>query len=161
MPALIRTNLVLAPIADYFFPPLGWASAAVISSLGVGHLGPAVAHWKRKRTGLDLLYACICFCTLSTFTFLPSALMYALLEFWPKRSKKIRQENEANFLARLRRLPRVVLVDQAGKLVEANRQDLKPGDVVDGTVSWHLAEADEDTLRSFKEHRSGDRVPFR
>lgn len=128
--ALIRTNLFLAPIADYLFPPLGWASAAVISTLGVGHLGPAVAHWKQKRTGLDLLYACICFCTLSTFTFLPSALMYALLEFWPKRSKKIRQDNEANFLARLRRLPRVVLVDQAGKLVEVNRQDLKPGDVV-------------------------------
>jgi hypothetical protein len=54
------------------------------------------------------------------------------------------------FLARLRRLPRVVLVDQAAKLVEANRQDLKPGDAVDDIVSWRLAEADEDTLRSFK-----------
>jgi E1-E2 ATPase len=129
-PALIRANLALAPIADYVFPPLGWASAAVITTLGVGHLGPAVARWKQKRTGLDLLYACICFCTLSTFTFLPSALMYALLQFWPKQSEKIRQENEANFLARLRRLPRKVLVDQAGKLAEVNRQDLKPGDVV-------------------------------
>jgi hypothetical protein len=129
-PALVRTNLVLAPIADYLFPPLGWASAAVVSTLGVTHLGPAVARWKQKRTGLDVLYACICVCTLSTFTFLPSALMYGLLEFWPKRSKKIRQENETNFLARLRRLPRRVLVDQAGKHVEVNRQDLKPGDVV-------------------------------
>jgi len=129
-PALIRANLVLAPIADYVFPPLGWASAAVITTLGAGHLGPAVARWKQKSTGLDLLYACICFCTLSTFTFLPSALMYALLQFWPKQSQKIRQENEANFLARLRRLPRKVLVDQAGKLAEVNRQDLKPGDVV-------------------------------
>src|ERR1700752_432401 len=55
--------------------------------------------------------------------------MYALLQFWPKQSQKIRQENEANLLARLRRLPRKVLVDQAGKLAEVNRQDLKPGDV--------------------------------
>ncbi|MBV9875151.1 MAG: hypothetical protein JO025_10525 [Verrucomicrobia bacterium] len=129
-PALIRANLVLAPIADYVFPPLGWASAAVVATLGAGHLGPAVARWKQKRTGLDLLYACICFCTLSTFTFLPSALMYALLQFWPKHSEKIRRENEANFLARLRRLPRKVLVDQAGKLAGVNRQDLKPGAVV-------------------------------
>jgi hypothetical protein len=129
-PALIQTNLVLAPIADYVFPPLGWASAAVVTTLGVGHLGPAVARWKQKRTGLDILYACICFCTLSTFTFLPSALMYGLLQFWPRQSKKIRKENEVNFLARLRRLPRRVLVDQAGNVAEVNRQDLKPGDVV-------------------------------
>jgi P-type E1-E2 ATPase len=56
--------------------------------------------------------------------------MYALLQFWPKQSQKIRQENEATFLARLRRLARKVLVDQAGKRAEVNRQDLKPGDVV-------------------------------
>jgi hypothetical protein len=39
--------------------------------------------------------------------------MYALLQFWPKQSQKIRQENEATFLARLRRLARKVLFSVA------------------------------------------------
>jgi hypothetical protein len=129
-PTLIRTNLFLAPIADYVFPPLGWASAAVTTILGITHLAPAARRWEQKKTGLDLLYACICLCTLSTFTFLPSALMYGLIEFWPKRSKKVREEGELNFLARLRRRPRNVRVEEAGKATQINAQLLKPGDVV-------------------------------
>jgi cation transport ATPase len=61
---------------------------------------------------------------------MPSALMYALLEFWPKRSKKVREEGELNFLARFRRRPRTVLVEQVGKNSEINVHDLKPDDVV-------------------------------
>ena len=108
--------------------------------------------------------------------------MYALLQFWPKQSQKIRQENEANFLARLRRLPRKVLVDQAGKRAEVNRQDLKPGDVVilkkgdvapgDGTIVSGEATLHEGILTGslaqrqklraapvFQKRRPRDRVP--
>jgi hypothetical protein len=52
----------------------GSVSLAALTSLG--------------KAGLDLLYICIALCTLTTFTFLPSALMYWLLAFWPQLTKK-------------------------------------------------------------------------
>jgi len=129
-PALIRANLALAPIADYVFPPLGLANAVLIVGLSGNHVGPAARRLAQGRAGLDLLYCCIALCTLTTFTFLPSALMYWFLAFWPQLTKKIRQEGELNFLARLRRRPRRVLVERTGEEAELKVHELKPGDVV-------------------------------
>jgi E1-E2 ATPase len=129
-PALIRANLALAPIADYIFPPLGIANAALVICLSGNHVRPAGRQLAQGKVGLDLLYACIALCTLTTFTFLPSALMYWLLAFWPQLTKKVRQEGELNFLARLRRKPRHVLVERAGEEAEAKVHELKPGDIV-------------------------------
>jgi hypothetical protein len=129
-PTLIRANLALAPIADYVFPPLGIANAALVLYLSGKHVSPAGRQLAQGKVGLDLLYSCIALCTLTTFTFLPSALMYWLLAFWPQLTKKIRQEGEVNFLARLRRRPRRVLVERSGKEAELKVHELKPGDVV-------------------------------
>jgi E1-E2 ATPase len=129
-PALIRANLALAPIADYVFPPLGLANAALVLGLSAKHVGPAARRLAQGKAGLDLLYSCIALCTLTTFTFLPSALMYWLLAFWPQLTRKVRQEGEFNFLARLRRRPRRVLVERAGEKTEVKVHELKPGDVV-------------------------------
>jgi cation transport ATPase len=129
-PALIRANLALAPIADYIFPALGLANAALIIGLSGKHVGPAARRLAQGKAGLDLLYTCIAFCTLTTFTFLPSALMYWFLAFWPQLTKKVRQEGELNFLARLRRRPRQALVERAGQETRVKVHDLKPGDVV-------------------------------
>ena len=129
-PALIRANLALAPIADYIFPPLGLANAALVIGLSGKHVGPAARRLAQGKAGLDLLYICIALCTLTTFTFLPSALMYWLLAFWPELTKKVRQEGELNFLARLRRRPRQALVERAGRQTEVKVHDLKPGDLV-------------------------------
>ena len=158
-PALINANLVLAPIADYIFPPLGLANAVLVVGLTGNHLGPAARRLAQGKAGLDLLYSCIALCTLTTFTFLPSALMYWLLTFWPQLTKKIRQEGELNFLARLRRRPRQVLVEQSGEPVEVKVHDLKPGDVVileegdtapaDGTVMSGEARIQEGLFTGF------------
>jgi hypothetical protein len=129
-PNLIRANLALAPIADYVFPPLGLANAALVVCLSTKHVGAAGHQLAKGKLGLDLLYSCIALCTLTTFTFLPSALMYWLLAFWPRLTKNIRQEGELNFLARLRRRPRRVLVERAGEAAEVRVHELKPGDVV-------------------------------
>jgi hypothetical protein len=129
-PALIRANLALAPIADYIFPPLGLANAALVIGLSGKHVGPAARRLAQGKAGLDLLYICIALCTLTTFTFLPSALMYWLSAFWPQLTKKVRQEGELNFLARLRRRPRQVLIERAGEETQVKVHDLKPGDVV-------------------------------
>ena len=56
--------------------------------------------------------------------------MYWLLAFWPQLTKSVRQEGELNFLARLRRRPRQVLVERAGEQTELKVHELKPGDVV-------------------------------
>ena len=129
-PTLIRANLALAPIADYVFPPLGIVNAALVVYLSGKHFSPAGRQLAQGKVGLDLLYACIALCTLTTFTFLPSALMYWLLPFWPQLTKKVRQEGEGNFLARLRRRPRRVLVERSGEEAEVKVHELKPGDVV-------------------------------
>jgi hypothetical protein len=129
-PALIRTNLALAPIADYIFPPLGLANAILVVGLSGSHVAPAARRLAQGKVGLDLLYSCIALCTLSTFTFLPSALMYWLLAFWPQWTKKVRQEGELNFLSRLRRRPRRVLVEHSGEETEVKVHELKPGDIV-------------------------------
>ena len=129
-PALIRANLALAPIADYIFPPLGLANAVLILGLSGNHVAPAARRLAQGKAGIDLLYCCIAVCTLSTFTFLPSALMYWFLAFWPQLTRKIRQEGELNFLARLRRRPRRVLVERTGEEAELKVHELKPGDVV-------------------------------
>jgi len=129
-PALIKANLVLAPIADYVFPPLGVASAVLVVGLSGMHVAPATRRLAQGKAGLDLLYCCIALCTLTTFTFLPSALMYWLLAFWPQLTKKVRQQAELNFLGRLRRRPRRALVEQSGEAIEVNVHDLKPGDIV-------------------------------
>jgi hypothetical protein len=59
-PALIWANLVLAPIADYVFPPLGWVSATVIATLGAGHLGPAGGTPKSLTDLYRLRCQCLC-----------------------------------------------------------------------------------------------------
>jgi len=86
--------------------------------LSANHAGPAARRLAQGKAGLDLLYFCIALCTLSTFTFLPSALMYWLMAYWPELTKKVRQEGELNFLARLRRRPRRVLVERSGEAVD-------------------------------------------
>ena len=158
--ALIQANLALAPIADYVFPPLGLANAALVIGLSANHVGPAARRLAQGKAGLDLLYSCIALCTLSTFTFLPSALMYWLLTYWPELTKKVRQEGELNFLARLRRRPRRVLVERSGEAVDIPVRDLKPGDLVvlregdtvpaDGTVISGEARIQENLFTGFR-----------
>ena len=58
-----------------------------------------------------------------------TALMYWLLAFWPQLAKRVRREGELNFLARLRRRPRRVLVQKKSEIGEIDVRDLKPGDI--------------------------------
>jgi cation transport ATPase len=138
---------------------LGLANAALVIGLSANHVGPAARRLAQGKAGLDLLYSCIALCTLSTFTFLPSALMYRLLAYWPQLTKKVREEGELNFLARLRRRPRRVLVERSGKAIDVTIRELKSGDVVvlkegdtvpaDGTVISGEAKIQENLFTGF------------
>jgi P-type E1-E2 ATPase len=75
--------------------------------------------------------------------------------------QKVREEGELNFLARLRRKPRRVLVERSGKAIDVTIRELKPGDVVvlkegdtvpaDGTVISGEAEIQENLFTGFPE----------
>jgi hypothetical protein len=129
-PALVRSNLVLAAISDFIFPPLGLANAVLVLLLSGRHVRPALKRLGQGQAGLDLLYTCVAACALTAFTFLPSALMYWLLPFWTQRSKRVRRESELNFLAQFRRRPRRVLRIREGESTEINLRELSAGDLV-------------------------------
>jgi hypothetical protein len=128
--AAINVNLVLAPISDFFFPPLGVVNALLVGSINRHHIMPALRDLRQGRTGLHLLYLSIGTLTLLTFSFFAAAVMYWFLLFWPRQAKLLRRHHEAEFLARYRRLPRRVWVEEKGATIETRVQDLTPESVV-------------------------------
>ena len=159
--ALVKANLVLAPISDFLFPPLGLANAVMVGSINRSHVLPALRDLRQGRTGLHLLYLSIGALTLLTFSFLAAAVMYWLLLFWPRKAKQLRQRYEAGFLSRYRRRPRRVWVEKKGSVIETRVQEitsesvvvLNSGDIVpgDGVVLSGKAKVDDRLLTGAKE----------
>jgi hypothetical protein len=137
---LIHTNLVLAPISDFVFPPLGILNVLMVWSLNIHHAPHAWEALKRGRTNMHLLYLCIGTLTILTFSFIGAAVMYWLLLFWPRQVRYLRRTYEGNFLTTYRRAPRRTWVEKNGALIETPVQELadhsvvvlKPGDIIPG-----------------------------
>jgi cation transport ATPase len=152
----VTANLVLAPIADFVFPPVGVANVLLLVMLSARHLLPAYRALANRRFNLDTLYICIGAATVLSYTFFGMALMVWLLEFWPRLLKRLRRESERKLLARYRRRPRKTWLDRDGTTVEADLYELPSGQTVilrardtvpaDGTVIDGIAEIRESWL---------------
>jgi hypothetical protein len=127
---LVAANLVLAPISDFLFPPLKVANAILVWLLNIEHVGGAWRGLRERRCTLELLYLVIGACTLLTLHFFGAAVMYAMLEIWPKLVRRLRNEGQRQFLARYRRSPRRVWVDRDGSLLEITMGELPAGETI-------------------------------
>jgi hypothetical protein len=153
---VVITNLALAPIAEFVFPPLGVVNVLLVALLSARHVFPAYRALANRRFNLDLLYLCNGVAAVLTGAFFAAALMSWLLEFWPRLLKRLRREAERKLLARYRRRPIKVWLDRDGTTVEAGLYELPSGQVVilregdtvpaDGTVLEGIAETRESWL---------------
>jgi hypothetical protein len=127
---LVAANFVLAPISDFLFPPLKIANAILVWLLNIEHIGGAWRGLRERRCTLELLYLVVGACTLLTFHFFGSAVMYVMLELWPKLVRRLRNEGQRQFLARYRRSPRRVWIDRDGSLLEISMGELPAGETI-------------------------------
>jgi E1-E2 ATPase len=131
---LVNGNLAIAPVADLLFPPAGIVNVGFTWLLSRGFVSHSVSALEQGRYTLELLYLVIAGLTVVTYQFLPSALMYWLMHFWPRRSQRLCEARHADFIARYRYRPRRVWVDRDGLSVEVRTEDLQPANVVTLTV---------------------------
>ncbi len=128
--AMVNANLILAPVSDFIFPPLGLVNALLVGSINRSHIVPAWRDLRMGRTNLHLLYLSIGTLTLFTFSFFAASVMYWLLLFWPRKARQLRQRYESKFLGRYRQRPRRVWVEEKGSVIETRVQELTPESVV-------------------------------
>jgi hypothetical protein len=153
---VVTTNLALAPIAEFVFPPLGVVSVFLVALLSAKYVFPAYRALVNRRFNLELLYVCNGVAAVLTGAFFAAALMSWLLEFWPRLLERLRRESERKLFARYQRRPRKVWLDRDGTTVEAGLYELpseqvvilREGDTVpaDGTVLDGIAETRESWL---------------
>ena len=128
--AVVNGNLGIALVTDLLFPPLGIINIVLTSLLSTGYLRRALFALRQGKFSLDLLYLVIAAFTVATFQFVPSALMYWLMRFWPRRTRELYESHHSRFLARYRLRPRRVWIDRDGTSLETRIEDLKPSSVV-------------------------------
>jgi hypothetical protein len=153
---MVNTNLMLAPLADFLFPPLGMVNLALTTLISLKYLPRALFSLRKGKFTVELLYLASAIFTGLTFQFLPAAVMYWLLRFWPRRTGQLYDLHQSKFLARYRRRPRRVWVERDGASVETRVEELTPstlvtltaGDIVpgDGVIVSGTAQIDERLL---------------
>jgi hypothetical protein len=129
-PKIVAANLLLAPISDYLLPQLKIFNAVMVWLLNAEHLPAAWRAVRERRGNLELLYLTIGALTLLTFHFLGSAIMYAMLEMWPRLVRRIPSEGQRQFLARYQRRPPRVWLEREGTLLETPLKELPAGEVM-------------------------------
>jgi hypothetical protein len=153
---MVSTNLALAPIADFLFPPLGMVNLALTGLISLKYLPRALLSLRKGKFTAELLYLASTILTGLTFEFTPAAVMYWFMRFWPRRSGQLYELHYSKFLARYRRRPRRVWVEREGAAVETRVEELSPssvvtltaGDIVpgDGVVVSGTAQINEQLL---------------
>lgn len=127
---LVDTNLALAVVSDFLFPPARFLSIATLWLLNLRHVRPSMEALRNWKVNLHVLYSTIALLTLLSLSFIGSAVMYWMFEFWPRRVKSLRDAATARFLAGLKRCPRSVWVDRDGTEMEVELGSLQIGDTV-------------------------------
>jgi hypothetical protein len=154
--SMVNANLALAPIADFLFPPIGLVNFALTGLLSLKYIPRALLSLRKGKFTAELLYLASAVLTCLTFEFLPAAVMYWFMRFWPRRSGELYELHYSKFLARYRRRPRRVWVEREGVSVETRVEELSPssvvtltaGDIVpgDGVVVSGTAQINEQLL---------------
>ena len=168
---VVNANLVLAPIAEFVFPPLGVVNVFLVALLSARHVLPTYRALANRRFDLDVLYICNGITAVLTGAFFAAALMAWLLEFWPRLLERLRRESKRKLLAHYRRRPVKVWLERGGTTVEAGLYELPSGQVVilregdtvpaDGTVIDGIAETRECWLTGapgLVRKKSGDKL---
>ena len=128
---LVDTNLALAVLSDFVLPPARILSVMSLWLLNVRHARPTLRSLREWRIdNLDVLYSSIALLTLISMSFIASAVMYWMFEFWPRRVKKLKEAEMEKFLSGLKRCPRSVWVERDGTEMEMPLQQLRIGDTV-------------------------------
>jgi hypothetical protein len=127
---MVNANLALAPLADFLFPPLGMINLALTSLISLKYIPRAVVSLRKGKFTVELLYLASTIFTGLTFEFLPAAVMYWFLRFWPRRSGQLYELHHSKFLARYRRRPRRVWVERDGASVETRVEEILPSSVI-------------------------------
>jgi hypothetical protein len=153
---MVNTNLALAPLADFLFPPLGVVNLALTALISLKYLPRALFSLRKGKFTVELLYLASTVLTGLTFQFTPAAFMYWFMGFWPRRSGQLYELHHSKFLGRYRRRPRRVWVERDGVSVETRVEELSPfsvvtltaGDIVpgDGIIVSGAAQIDEHLL---------------
>ena len=131
---MVNTNLALAPFADFLFPPLGIVNLALTTIISLKYIPRALISLCKGKFTVELLYLASTLLTAITFEFLPAAVMYWFMQFWPRRTGQLYELHHAKFLARYRRLPRRVWVERDGASVETRLEELSPSSIVNLTA---------------------------
>jgi hypothetical protein len=153
---MVNTNLALAPLADFLFPPLGMVNLVLTALISLKYIPRALLSLRKGKFTVELLYLASTVLTGLTFEFLPAAVMYWFMRFWPRRSGQLYELHHSKFLGRYRRRPRRVWVERDGVSLETRVEELSPssvvtltaGDIVpgDGIVVSGAAQLDERLL---------------
>ena len=150
---LVNANIVVAPLADFLFPPLGIVNLVLVWLINRVHLQPAWNDLRKGRANLHLLYFTIGALTLVSYSFFAAAVMYWLMSFWHRQTKALREHFEDDFLSRYQRYPRRVWAESGSATVQSRITELpkeavvvlRAGDYVpgDGVVLSGSATVDE------------------
>ncbi len=153
---MVNANLALAPVSDFLFPPLGMVNLALTATISLKYIPRALLSLRKGKFTVELLYLASAVFTGLTFEFLPAAVMYWFMRFWPRRSGQLYELHQSRFLARYRWRPRRVWVERDGASVETRVEELSPssvviltaGDIVpgDGIIVSGAAQIDERLL---------------
>lgn len=159
--SLVNTNLAIAPVADFLFPPAGIANAALTGVLTQKSIPLALSEIRQGKITLHSLNVLISGLTILAFEFLPAAIMYWLARFWSKQTERLYDVHKNRFLARYRQRPPRVWIEEGGVSLEVALEKLSPssiitltaGDIipVDGIVVGGEASVDEHLLTGFSQ----------
>jgi hypothetical protein len=127
---LVQSNLALAVVSDFLLPAVRPLSILTLWLLNASHVIPAWRSVLRRKFNLHVLYCSIAFLTLISMHFMESAIMYWMLDFWPRLARRLREGETARLTARMNRRPRSAWVERGKSEVEVELRHLKPGETV-------------------------------
>ncbi|MBV8141560.1 MAG: hypothetical protein JOZ60_05880, partial [Verrucomicrobia bacterium] len=129
---------------------------ALTVALSIKYIPRALLSLLRGKGTVELLYLASAVLTAVTFEFLPAAVVYWFLRFWPRRTAQLYDLHHTRFLARYHLRPRRVWVEREGAAIETRVEKLNSrsvitlnaGDIVpgDGLVLSGSAQVDERLL---------------
>lgn len=161
--AIVHANLMLAPISDFVFPPLRAVNVLFTALLQGSKVPRAFGALRQGQVTSELLSVYVALLAIVTMEFLPAAMVYWLMRFWPRRASQAYHLHHTRFLARYRLRPRRVWTESGDAEVEAEVEELTPsrtvtltaGDIVpgDGVIVAGTAQLDERLLTGDERER--------
>jgi hypothetical protein len=127
---IVNTNLAVAPLADFLFPQLGLVNLALLAIISLKPIPRALLSLRQGKFTVELVGLAGAVLTAITYQFLPAAVMFWFMRFWPRRVIQHYELHHRKFLARYRLLPARVWVERDGASTEPRIEELSASSVV-------------------------------